>query len=219
MTADTTAPRPRTRFARRRTAGAAALALLLAWPPTAWLAADWLVVGTGPARADALAVLAGSSTYRERAGHAARLFGEGFAPLVVLTDDGQRGGWSQSEQRNPFFVERAAGALADAGVPRERIEVLPRRTTSTHEEALALREYAEARGLRSLLVVTSGYHSRRARWTLARAFRGSAVSFRLAAVAPGEQTPGRASWWLSPAGWRTVALEYPKLVYYRLRYR
>ena len=217
MTANTTASL-RKAFAARRRALSAALVLLLVWPPLAWLAADWLVLDVEPARADALVVLGGASTYEERAGYAARLFAGGFAPKVVLTDDGQRGGWSQSQQRNPFFVERAAAVLERAGVPPESVETLPRQTASTYEEALALREYAEARGLGSLLVVTSGYHSRRALRTFGRVFRGSAVEVRLAAVPPGVQTPARAFWWLSPEGWRTVALEYPKLVYYRLRY-
>jgi uncharacterized SAM-binding protein YcdF (DUF218 family) len=219
MTVKTTATPRRSFIARRRRALTAALVLLLVWPPLAWVAADWLVLETEPARADALVVLGGASTYEERAEYAARLFNGGFAPKVVLTDDGQRGGWSQARQSNPFFVERAAEVLEGAGVPPEKVETLPRQTASTYEEASALREYAEARGLSSLLVVTSGYHSRRALWTLGRVFRGSPVRVRLAAVPPGAQTPARASWWLSPAGWRTVALEYPKLVYYRLRYR
>lgn len=204
---------------RRRRTALTALALVLLWPPLAWLAADWLVIETAPARADALVVLGGASTYAERAEYAAQLFKEGFAPKVVLTDDGQRGGWSQAQQRNPFFVERAAAVLESAGVPAASVETLQRQTVSTHEEALALREYAEERGLRTLLVVTSGYHSRRASWTLGRAFDGSHVGVHLAAVPPGRQTPARAFWWVSPAGWRTVALEYPKLVYYRLVYR
>jgi uncharacterized SAM-binding protein YcdF (DUF218 family) len=219
MTADAMTKPKRRFFARRRRAALAALALLVAWPTVAWLAADWLVVETEPARADAVAVLGGSATYKERAAYAARLFREGFAPKVLLTDDGQRGGWSQAQQRNPFFVERAAAELEAGGVPAEKIERLPGQTTSTYEEAAALREYAEARGLGSLLVVTSGYHSRRALWTLERTFRGSPVRVRLAAVPPGGQTPARVYWWLSVNGWRTVALEYPKLIYYRLRYR
>lgn len=202
----------------RRRAALAALSLLVAWPPLAWLAADWLVLETEPAPADALVVLGGSATYGERAGYAAQLFARGFAPTIILTDDGQRGGWSQAQQRNPFFVERAAAVLKGAGVPAASIQTLPRQTGSTREEALALREYAETRGLRSLLVVTSGYHTRRANWTFERAFAGSPVGVRLAAVTPGGQTPARAVWWLRPLGWRTVALEYPKLIYYRLRY-
>ncbi|HYY97737.1 MAG TPA: YdcF family protein [Pyrinomonadaceae bacterium] len=202
----------------RRRATILAAALLLAWPPLAWAAAGWLVVESRPETSDALVVLGGSSTYGERTEYAARLFKEGFAPRVLLTDDGLRGGWSQAEQRNPFFVERAAAALEAAGVSRESVETLEPRTSSTYEEAMLLREQASARGLSSLLVVTSGYHSRRARWTFERVFRGSGVRLSFAAVEPGRQTPPPAVWWLSPRGWRLVALEYLKLAYYRLRY-
>jgi uncharacterized SAM-binding protein YcdF (DUF218 family) len=204
--------------ARRRALLLAAL-LLAAWPLPAWAAARWLVVEAPLASADAVVVLGGSAAYAERASYAAGLFAEGRAPRVLLGDDGQRGGWSQAEQRNPFFVERAAGVLEGAGVPAASIEKLPRATASTYEEAALLREYAAAHDLRSLLVVTSGYHSRRALWTLERVFGGSGVRIGLAAVAPGAQTPAPAFWWLSVTGWRMVALEYVKLAYYRLRYR
>ncbi|MDT7778652.1 MAG: hypothetical protein QOC99_1164 [Acidobacteriota bacterium] len=203
----------------RRRALLVAAALLLLWPPFAWLAAGWLVLNSEPARSDVLVVLGGSSTYEERTEYAAELFREGLAPKVVLTDDGQRGGWSPEEQRNPFFVERAAAVLERAGVPAERIETLQPPTSSTYEEALLLREYAAAHDVHGLLVVTSGYHSRRARWTLERVFRGSPVSVALTAVPPGRQTPAPAFWWLRGAGWQMVALEYLKLAYYRVRYR
>jgi uncharacterized SAM-binding protein YcdF (DUF218 family) len=202
----------------RRRALLLVAALILVWPPLAWGAARWLLIDTRPERADALVVLGGSSAYEERTEYAARLFKEGFAPVVLLTDDGLRGGWSQEQQRNPFFVERAAAALEAAGVPRENVETLAPQTSSTYEEARLLREYASARGLKSLLVVTSGYHSRRARWTFERVFGGSGVRVTVAAVEPGRETPAPAAWWLGVKGWRVVALEYVKLAYYRLRY-
>ena len=199
------------------------LALAVAWPLAAWGAAAWLAAGAGAESAgaggaDAIVVLAGSSTYVERARRAAVLYNGGRAPRVVLTDDGLRGGWSEAEQRNPLFVERAAAELRRAGVPAGSIETVGRPVSSTYEEAAALREYAGARGLRSLVVVTSAYHSRRALWTLGRAFRGSGVTVTLEAVAPGEQSPRAATWWLSGLGWKMVAGEYLKLIYYRLNY-
>lgn len=213
--------KPAAKGPRARRLLLAAAALVVAWPPLAWGAALWLAAGAGrPAapKADALVVLAGSSTYAERARKAAALFAEGRAPLVVLTNDNLVGGWSESEQRNPLFVERAAGELRRAGVPREKIEIVWRPVASTYEEAVRVREHAAERGLRSLLVVTSAYHSRRALWTFARVFRGAGVGVELEAVAPGEQSPGPAAWWLSGLGWRMVAGEYFKLVYYRLSY-
>lgn len=195
-----------------------AFVALAVWSLAAWGAARALVVADELPRADRIVVLAGSSTYRERTRLAAALFREGRAPAVTLTDDGLRGGWSNELQRNPYFVERAAAELKLAGVPDEGVETLPRAVASTHDEALVLREHAEARGLRSLLVVTSAYHSRRALWTFRKVFEGSGVQVGLAVVPPGDETPGPSTWWLHARGWRVVAGEYVKLIYYRLRY-
>ncbi|HWS54065.1 MAG TPA: YdcF family protein, partial [Pyrinomonadaceae bacterium] len=196
----------------------AAVALAAAWPVAAWAAARALVERAGLERADALVVLSGSAAYVERTRRAAELYREGRAPRVVLTDDGQRGPWSEAERRNPLFVERARGELIRAGVPAEGVEVLPQPVAGTYDEALAARAYAERAGARSLLFVTSAYHSRRALWAARRAFRGSGVRVGVEPVEPGGQTPTPASWWWQARGWRAVALEYPKLVYYYLKY-
>lgn len=194
-----------------------AVVLLALWPLVAWGAARGLLARAGVERADALVVLSGSAAYAERAAEAARLYGEGRAPLVLLTDDGVRGGWSEAEQRNPRFVELAAKELRRGGVPAESVRVLDARPTNTRDEADAVRAYAAANGLRSLLVVTSSYHSRRALWTWRRVFRGSGVRVGLE-PAEGARTPGAWSWWLSAAGWREVAGEYVKMGYYVVRY-
>lgn len=171
-------------------------------------------------RADALVVLGGSAAYVERTRFAARLFLEGRAPRVILTNDGLRGGWSQGQQRNPFFYERAAEELSRAGVPAEKIEVLPETVTTTYDEAALVGDYAASRGLRALLFVTSAYHTRRALWTLGRVLAGRGVEFGVDAPPPGEgESPAAATWWLHARGWRAVALEYPKFVYYRIHYR
>jgi len=200
----------------------AVVVLLIGWPFLAWGAAQFLIVRTETvAQADAIAVLGGSSAYVERTRRAAQLFHEGRAPKIILTNDNGRSGWSSAEQRNPFFVERAMMELERAGVPAENIERLPQPVHSTHDEAVLLREYAEANHLRSLLVVTSAYHSRRALWTLRRVFNNGDKLIALDPAATGqelEQSPSPLTWWWKSRGWRAVALEYPKLVYYWLRY-
>ncbi|HZT58808.1 MAG TPA: YdcF family protein [Pyrinomonadaceae bacterium] len=195
-----------------------ALVILAAWAVAARAAAEALIVSDELPRADALVVLAGSSAYVERTARAAELYRAGRAPLVLLTDDGQRGGWSPELERNPSFAERAAWELERGGVPREAVVVLPRRVASTHDEAALVFDYANARGLHSVMLVTSAYHTRRALWTFRRAFEGSGVAVGVSAVAPGVQTPSAATWWLSPRGWRAVAGEYVKFFYYELRY-
>ncbi len=191
-----------------------------AWVALAWLVAEALIVRGGETKqADAIVVLAGSSAYAERTRWAVKLYGENLAPKIILTNDNTRGGWSNEQRRNPFFFERAEEELRRAGVPADRIEVIPQVVSSTYEEAVVIREYATAHNLRSVLVVTSGYHSRRALWTMRRVFRESGIKVDVNAAPRSEQTPSPAKWWLSTRGWLIVAGEYPKFVYYWLRYR
>ncbi|HVI71214.1 MAG TPA: hypothetical protein VM656_06980, partial [Pyrinomonadaceae bacterium] len=112
------------------------LAAVFAWSLLAWAAAEALIVRASLAHADAIVVLSGSNAYVERTRRAAELFSEGRAPLVVLTNDDTRGGWSSSQQRNPYFVERAMDELIKNGVPAVKIRVVPGAVSSTHDEAL-----------------------------------------------------------------------------------
>jgi uncharacterized SAM-binding protein YcdF (DUF218 family)/PKD repeat protein len=193
--------------------------VLVTWSLLAWGAALALIKRVEIANADVIVVLSNPSAYQERTWHAAQLWKTGRAPRVLLTNENLRSSWSEAEQRNPLFTERATEALKSAGVPPDKIEVLPQPVSGTVDEAVLLREYAQGRGLRSILIVTSAYHSRRALWTFRNVFRDSGIEIGLDHVAPGLQTPTPATWWLKPAAWKIVALEYPKLLYYRVKYR
>jgi uncharacterized SAM-binding protein YcdF (DUF218 family) len=188
--------------------------VIVAWVIAAGLAPRALVVNEPLASADAIVVMSGSSTYRERTQKAAQLYHEGRAPLVLLTDDHTRGGWSSAQQRNPYFVERAMDELINAGVPRDRIQIAPGIASSTREEALLLRDYVVTQNIQSVLVVTSSYHSRRALRTLTNAFAGTGKTIGL------EPAPSSAEtfWWLRAEGWRTIGIEYVKLIYYWFKY-
>lgn len=194
------------------------LVFILVWPLLAWIAARGLIVSAPLNSADAIVVLSGSSTYVERTHKAADLYREGRAPLVLLTDDHTRGGWSSALQRNPYFVERATEQLIEKGVPADKIRVVPGLASSTQAEAVLLKDYTTAQGLRSILVVTSAYHSRRALRSLRQSFAATGTTIGLEPVAPGWQTPAPAFWWLQFQGWRSVGGEYVKLIYYWLKY-
>ena len=161
-------------------------------------------------------VLSGSAVYKERTERAAEYYRQGLSGRILLTNDNLRGEWSSAEQRNPFFYERARDNLLRLGVPAERVTVLHKPVTGTYDEAVALKEYAVANNLRSLLVVTSAYHSRRALWTLSRVFAGTGIEIGLQSVETGEQTPAPLTWWLHLRGWQMVGGEYVKNVYYRV---
>src|SRR5450432_2157834 len=130
-----------------RTLRVVALAVI-AWSVLAWSAARGLIVRAELSTADALVVLSGSSTYLERTDWAARLYREGRAPRIILTNDNARGGWSVAEQRNPLFIELAAEELRRKGVPAEKIETILEDASGTYQEALRLREYSVAHKFR-----------------------------------------------------------------------
>ncbi len=182
-----------------------------------WLGARWLIVRAPLERADAIVVLSGSATLSERVQHAARLYTEKRAPKILLTTDNLQGGWSRSEQRNLYFYEIAIRQLNRLGVPTENIEVMTPPVTSTWDEATALRDYAKAHNLRSILIVTSSYHSRRALFTFRHFFADSDTQVGINPVETGIQTPRPATWWLHIRGWQFVLVEYLKLIYYLCR--
>jgi len=148
---------------------------------------------------------------------AAQLYAAGRSKKILLTNDNQQGGWLSSEQRNPFFYERARWELQRGGVPESNIEVIGSPIDSTENEAIALRKYAEANEVRSVLIVTSPYHSRRALRTFRRVLANSGMTVGLE-VANGGQIPKPATWWLSLRGWQLVPTEYVKMAYYWLFY-
>lgn len=199
--------------------GLVVLALVAAtWVLVAWLAASSLIVREPLDHADVLAVLSGSAAYEERTSKAAELYHSGVARKIILTNDNRQGGWSRTEQRNPYFYERARAELIGLSVSPEDIIVLPQPVYGTHDEALVLRSHLEANSYRSMLVVTSAFHSRRALWTLKRTFAETGITIGVEPVPPGGQTPGPALWWLHLQGWEDVPVEYVKIIYYRLRY-
>jgi len=202
---------------RRRFLVIAALLITTA-PLFAWVAARFLIVRAEVQSPDAIIVLSGSSTYLERASWAAQLYREGRAPLIVLTNDGVISGWDRREDRNPLFYELSMRRMQQEGVPSTHIQVAPGQAVGTYDESVLVREFAVEHRLHRLLIVTSGYHSRRALWSIRRACEGSGIEIGIDSAPPGWQTPSPWVWWSKRRGWKLVAGEYVKMIYYWTKY-
>jgi hypothetical protein len=113
------------------------------------LATVWLLSEAGqPVQADLLVVLSGGSS--ERTETALGLFRRGLAPRILITDP-------------EGFPDPAFRWLEKQGVPHRALLAPMRPAASTLEDASCIREAAMRDGLKSVLVVTSPYHCRRAR--------------------------------------------------------
>lgn len=190
---------------------------ILIWPFAAWAGAKFLIMEAPLDKADAIVVLGGSATYKERAHEAARLLHEGRSQRILITNDNTQGPWSPADQRNLFFYERSLRELRNGDVPPQSVEVLPQPVTSTYDEAQEIKAYALQHGLRSILIVTSAYHSRRALWVFTRVFRDTGIQVGLV-IARREESPSPVKWWLTLRGWQFVPPEYVKMVYYLINY-
>jgi uncharacterized SAM-binding protein YcdF (DUF218 family) len=177
--------------------------------------ADYLVVDDRLQPANAIFLL--NSEYNTRPFRASELYQQGLAPVIVI---------ARSENTPvvdlglvPNDTDISVGVMEKLGVPAEKIIILPSTggVTSTVDEAVAFRKYAEANQVRSFILVTSAFHSRRARWIFNRVFTGLPVTMEMAPVqhAKFDQT----NWWKDESGLITLNNEYIKLVYYFFKFR
>ena len=204
-----------TRGMNRKLKFALAAAVVLAvWALIAPSLANYLIVEKPLERADALLVLSGSAVYKERTRKAAELYRQGVAARIFITDDGQRSGWSQASKSNPSFVELEQRALIADGVSPDAITVLPGVVSGTDQEAKLLADEVNARPLKSVLIVTSPYHTRRALRTFEKILAEKDIEIGIAHPPVGEQSPSPNYWWLAPRGWQTVGAEYLKSAVY-----
>lgn len=176
--------------------------------------AAYLIVEKPLTQADAIIVLSGSAAYKERTQRAAELYKKGVFPRIFISNDGERAGWSRSERRNLPFVELELRELIAGGVPPDAITVLPGEVTGTEWEATALAAEIDARPIKSLVIVTSAYHTRRALWTFEKILAGKGVEVGVEHAPLGVDSPRPDWWWLSIRGWKTVGGEYVKSAAY-----
>jgi uncharacterized SAM-binding protein YcdF (DUF218 family) len=165
--------------------------------------------------ADAVFVLAGSRAARWM--EAVELYKEKVAPHIVLSSDRMEGAEFELLARGirlPRHSDLAREAMIQLGVPPDAVEVIRSPVDNTAQEAIVARSLAAERGWKRLLIVTSKYHTRRARFAFVREFRGSGVEVRMRATRYDRIFPG--TWWAHRFDARWVLTELSKLMAYRL---
>lgn len=185
-------------------------------PLLAWVGRQ-LVDVDDPAPSDAIVVLAGGDPEREL--EAADLYRAGYAPLILITREPEepiiealRARGIQAASR----LDRRLGYFSAFKVPDAAIIVLQPEVTSTMQEAEAIAVWTRARRATSLVIVTSAYHTARARFALMHALRGNGVTVRLRAAAAEPYEPSHL--WQRRVQLRNSLFESQKLVFYHLRY-
>jgi uncharacterized SAM-binding protein YcdF (DUF218 family) len=136
--------------------------IYLARHPLLRFAGGELIVEDPLEKSDAIIVLSDDNFYADRVTRAAELYRQGLAPVVVASGVRLRPYAGISELMTHDLIER--------GVPKEHILAFPQDADNTREEALALKTMVAQKNWKSVIIVTSNYHTRRARFIFGTVF-------------------------------------------------
>ncbi|MFN8310810.1 MAG: YdcF family protein [Chitinophagales bacterium] len=173
---------------------------------------NFLMQQDEPSTADAMVVLSGDAFMRGNEG--ARLYKEGFAPLIICP-----GG---NIEHNLFII--TGDSLYESDVCRKNIirngvdsnkVVAIHIGTSTAEEAVAVLDYCKVHQLKKIIVVTSLFHTRRAGNVYHKLFAKQGIQVLVRGshnVFYDEQ-----NWWQNEYGMLALNNEYVKLLFYAIK--
>lgn len=193
-------------FRRRRVWFVLAAGLLLAvalhvqWLP---LLGNYLIQEEPPRRADAIFVLGGDQ-YGDRIVRAAELAKQGFASAVYVSGPAGIFDYHESDLSIPYARKR--GFLDVNFVP------LPNDCKSTRDEAEKYTAEWRQKGLHTVLIVTSNFHTRRA----LRIFRQVDPGIEFVMVAAPTRDFNPQDWWLRRQDQKTLFTEWTKTFAYWL---
>jgi uncharacterized SAM-binding protein YcdF (DUF218 family) len=159
-------------------------------------AAQFWIVDEPAAPSEALIVLGDDNYAADRAFHAAELYREGLAPVVVPC--------GRMLRQNLSIAEVMERDLESFGVPSASIVKLPHRAENTEEEAVEASRLVHTRGWKRVLIVTSNYHARRVRFIYGRILPAT-VTFRVSGGRDSQFDPSR--WWETRQGQRLFVNE------------
>jgi uncharacterized SAM-binding protein YcdF (DUF218 family) len=156
----------------------------------------YLVKSGPPRKADAIVVLAGDD-FGYRALRAGKLVREGWAPYALI-DGVPYLGLNEADQTIAY--------AASKGYPTSYFRPFKRDMNSTREETGYVAQWLRQRGVRSILLVTSNFHTRRADFLM----RKAAPWLEIRTVAAPDKYFTADGWWKSRGGQRTFLYEWLK---------
>lgn len=146
---------------------------------------------------DAIVAISGGDT-TARTDKAISLYQDGWAPLLIFSGAAQ-------DKSGPSNAEAMATHAKDRGVPPEAIQ-LDEYSETTEENAANSQSIFEQQAIHSVILVTSGYHQRRASLEFNK--RTSDVEIKNYSTDDKDWTMW---WWLTPRGWWLAVGEAAKI--------
>jgi uncharacterized SAM-binding protein YcdF (DUF218 family) len=168
-------------------------------------------VNNGTRGADALVVLSGGIL--TRLPRAIELYGQGYAPRIILTDQrhhypGLKHVCGDEWQIAQSIIESMHAAVTPVHLP----SLKPGGVTSTFDEAHDLRQYCIHNNFKHLIIVTDTFHTRRALYAFQKVLDGTGI--RVEAMGAENNMFNESNWWQSDLGIGAYLLEPVKYAVY-----
>jgi uncharacterized SAM-binding protein YcdF (DUF218 family) len=194
------------------------LALLFYFGPSSILvrAGEFLVLEEKPVRADAIVVLSTGVEYYPRLVAAADLYEKNFAGKIAINGNRKSATLRELEAKGfkaccPWY-ENAIRILSMLGVPKKKIMPINAEDAyDTISEAEIVGNDLVSQGVKTIILTTSKFHSRRAHFIWTKIFDGKLAVYSV----PAKKDPfDPRGWWKDGRQIRWVLSEYGAWVYY-----
>ncbi len=179
-------------------------------------AGQWLVVSDAPSRVEAIVVLNTGVEIYPRLIQAAELYNAGYAGKIVINGNRKTEVLRELEARGYrsccTWSENSIRVLNLGGVPRERvISISAEDAYDTVSEAKIVGRAVIEAGINRIILATSKYHTRRARFIWRQMYAGR---LKIRAVAAQSDLYNPEGWWHEGRQIRWLLAEYGAWLYY-----
>lgn len=174
-----------------------------------WLSSygHYLVVDEEPRKCDTIVVLSGGGNV-SRVTKGVELYQKGYSSRIIMSG----GGNVTSKFKEADLMSMEA---QDQGVPFTSI-LLESESKSTYDNAVYVKNIIQRYNLKSILLVTSNYHTRRAKYIFEEVFKNTSVEIITVSAPDSEFSPS--TWWKNHEGQQRALTELANLIIYRIKY-
>ena len=163
----------------------------------------YLIISSELQPANAIIILSGGDESRMK--EALQLYNENYAKMIILTETGQT-----TEGYTQLYSFDMRIVLLSHGIPSGNIIITDRRVSSTRDEALAVKNLMISQQMKSAIIVTDPYHTRRALNIFKEYFADTDIRLSIQPVQ--NSWYNSRTWFMKIDGWKFTLLEYIKLL-------
>jgi uncharacterized SAM-binding protein YcdF (DUF218 family) len=177
----------------------------------------YLIVEHEPEKADVIVCLAGKNIERSLA--VVDTYRKGLAPYIFMAKKSKPDGFEyliKNVRNYPADFDLFTLIMEGYQIPEKVILSVEERVDNTLDEVRLVHKFVLEREFKSVIVITSLTHSRRAWLTFTKVFKDDGI--KIISLPSHYQLFNPKDWWKKQKRIKDLILEYQKLIYYKIAY-